>query len=397
MCRKKIMYPSLIFSLMWGVACFLVAIAQLNIYETRLATYFEFVYMNDYIILFSISSIIGFRLAHNQNTQAKSIRPADTLPVLQYYLHKYRWIMHINFILGISRIIAMVSLYGFDSFHDYRMAIVSNQSTGIVSLIIRLSNYSLIFANYYIALLGFYHGRITVNKNQVLLNFLFFAPVQMSTGGRLFILCFILYYFLPFILGRTISMRVDAAKKFLSKSERIILLSILGPLIALVPIMGVLRSEEGSATIEDDGFNKFYYITDGMQTTEFAMVNFEGNFSPDYGKNSFLMSSTKNISDFNRLKEGTRYAPMVNSILVRLYFDFGFYGSIIAFCIIAFFLEYIGLRCIRNITMINLIIFVIISKIMYESVIFDAFAVSWMLKSLALMYIFKKYIFKYSY
>lgn len=60
-------------------------------------------------------------------------------------------------------------------------------------------------------------------------------------------------------------------------------------------------------------------------------------------------------------------------LYTRSYLDYGYWGNLVFVFLICLFGEYIALRCLGRLTLINFCIFVVILKIFYESVM--AFAI----------------------
>lgn len=55
-------------------------------------------------------------------------------------------------------------------------------------------------------------------------------------------------------------------------------------------------------------------------------------------------------------------------IYTRAYLDFGYWGTLVFLFIVAFLGEYISLRCLGNMTLINFFIVMVVLKMFYESV-----------------------------
>ena len=85
------------------------------------------------------------------------------------------------------------------------------------------------------------------------------------------------------------------------------------------------------------------------------------------------MASFGNFSDQHKeylsFLLGTKNSAGVKAFLVPLYLDFGYYGSVVALFFLAFLIEYFAIRCLNWLTVIRLCVFVLLLKMVYESVI----------------------------
>lgn len=94
----------------------------------------------------------------------------------------------------------MISSVGVDSIMDYRLAanaMMMTSSLSVAGIIFKITAYVQMLANFYVGLYGLKTGIETLNFRKILGIFILYAPTQMATGGRLFIL-----YFILFFLGR---------------------------------------------------------------------------------------------------------------------------------------------------------------------------------------------------
>ena len=122
--QNRILYPSVVFSIMWGINCIFTAAILMgfgsNLY---LREEYSYEYMDSYIVPFTIVSLVAFTIAHKR-AHSKRIKVLFSLRSLNTILRKYKFIMWLNFIGGILRIVVMVTLVGvsLDNVMDYRMA-----------------------------------------------------------------------------------------------------------------------------------------------------------------------------------------------------------------------------------------------------------------------------------
>lgn len=369
--KNKILYPSIIFSVMWGVACVYTG-AILNGYGENLylKEYYKYQYMDSYIVLFTIASLLGFMLAHLFTRRySGNVNLAISHTFMDNILKKYKWVMWLNFFGGLLRIVTAVATFGFDSMMDYRMAanaLMMAPSFTFVGIVFRITAYTQMLANFYLALYGLKTGFGQLNMKETVGMFILFAPTQMATGGRLFILYFILYFFGTFIFARGLKIREDGGRLFERNEKRILAYAAVF-FFFFVAIIPMLRSG-GIDKDKESALEKFAYITEGTLSTEQLMqVIPPASVQPEYGMASLGNISIQHKKYFLFLR-GTKNSSGVKAFLVPLYLDFGYYGSAIALFFLAFLIEFLAIRCLSRLTVIRLCVFVVLLKMVYESV-----------------------------
>lgn len=380
--KNKVFYPSVIFCFMWGMNC----IFHFLIYEgwvnplTDIST-FDYVYMDTYIIYFTMATIVGFSLAHIFFSN-KRIMICFSVDFMNTILSKYKWVMWLNFFGGILRILVMVALVGFSFSNviDYRLAANEMMMVGqssFVGLVFRLTAYINMLATLYISLSGLKTGMGYLNMKETLKLFILFAPVQLATGGRLFILYFVIFYFGCFMLGRGISI-YSTRKKWLLPEERRVLIKMAMIISPLVVAISLSRGDGGVNNIskyEGTFLDSFTYICDGTMVTDKCMEFFSGGqtLKTANGYQTFV-GMTNPAYEFRAYKHNTVFASSVYTIIYPLFLDFGYVGSLIAWMIIAFILEMIALKSLQKMTIIRFIIFAMLLKMCYESILTNPFA-----------------------
>lgn len=197
--NEKILYPSVIFSFMWGAA-YIYTAAILGGYGENLflKEYYNFKYIDTYVVYVTIVTISGFVLAHYfKKSSDYNVNLRMSEDFIDNVLLKYRWILWLNFCGGLLRIAIMLSTIGFDNMMDYRLAanaMMMTSSLSFAGIVFKLTAYIQMLANFYIALSGLKAGLEYLDLKKVLLLFVLYAPNQMATGGRLFILLFYFFF-----------------------------------------------------------------------------------------------------------------------------------------------------------------------------------------------------------
>ena len=370
--KEKILYPSVIFSLMWGAAYLYTAII-LNGYGENLylKEYYNFKYIDTYSVYVTIVVLAGFSIAHFlKKSSGRRVNLKMNKTFINNILLKYKWILWLNFGGGLLRIAIMLNIVGFDSMMDYRLAanaMMMTSSLSFAGIVFKLTAYIQMLANFYLALSGLKTGLGHLDLKKVLFLFILYAPNQMATGGRLFILYFILFFFGAFIVGRGISIG-DKSRRLLENSEKKILFLVFIGLFLLTGVIAMLRSGSINES-KENAFDKLAYVTEGMLCSEYIMRYYPpGTFQLDKGENTTGTLSKQYLS-FRRYLNNTKMSASVVCIYTRPYLDFGYWGTLAFLFIIAFLGEYISLRCLKNMTLINFFIFIVILKMFYESVI----------------------------
>lgn len=372
--KEKILYPSVVFSFMWGAA-YLYTAAILNGYGENLylKEYYAFRYMDVYAAYVTIAVLAGFTIAHSFKKIGSKINFGISIDLIDNALLKYKWILWLNFWGGLLRIAVMLNTIGFESMMDYRLtanAMMMTSSLTFVGIVFKLTAYVQMLANFYIALSGLKVGFEHLNLKKVMVLFILYAPNQMATGGRLFILYFILFFFGAFIIGRGLAIKKEP-RRLIETYEKKVLFLVFASLLSLVGIIAMFRSG-GINESKENTLDKFAYITEGMLCTEYLMRYYPPKtFQLDYGENTTGKLSKQYLS-FRRHLNQTKMSSSVTCIYTRAYLDFGYWGSLIFLFFIAFWGEYISLSCLRNMSLINFFIYVVILKIFYESVIASA-------------------------
>lgn len=371
--KNRIFYPSVVFSLMWGLNCIYTA-AILDGYGENLFLKDEYVYkyMDTYIIYFTIVSLLAFSIAHKIYGN-RGVHLKFSLDFIDGILSKYKFIMWINFIGGILRIVLMINHVGFslDNVMNYRLAAneMMNAGEGSIGLVFRLTAYIQMLANFYVALYGFRAGFGKLNFKSVLTIFILYAPTQLATGGRLFVLYFIIFFFGSFFLARGISMKIIVRKWIFPQEKRAIII-MFAVLMSIVAIIGMSRAIENGKYEKGESFvEKFSYITEGTLLTEHTMQYYpDGTFQQTNGVHTLTGGSEIYFQFKGDAIIQRKMSSVVISIILPLYLDFGYWGSLITIFIITLFIESLSLRLLSNLTILRFLILATLLKICYESV-----------------------------
>ena len=371
--KNRILYPSVVFSIMWGINCTYTAAILMgfgsNLY---LREEYSYEYMESYIVPFTIVSLLAFTIAHKR-THSKGINLMFSVGSLNTILRKYKFIMWLNFIGGILRIVVMVSLVGFslDNVMDYRMAannVMMGSVGGLVLYVFKITSYIQMLANFYVAVDGLKTGFGKLKFKNVLTLFILYAPTQMATGGRLFVLFFIIFFFGSFLVGRGMAMK-QQKRRWLENSEKRIIVNIFAFFLVIIAVIGMARAGSSKSADDERFFEKFAYICEGTLATDYLMRFYpEGTFEHEYGMFT-LSSQSPQMKRFYGYLQTTKMSSTVYSFITFLYMDFGYWGSIIVWFFLVLFMEIGALKCLNRLTIFRFIVFSVLLKMAYESIL----------------------------
>ena len=373
--KDKIFYPSVIFSLMWGFCSLYTGIILAGFGENLyLKSYYTFKYMDEYIIYFTLVTLLGFYLSHKFGGR-NGISLGFSLDFIDRILGRYKFIMWLCFFGGILRIFLMVNLVGFDvdRIIDYRVAannMMMASGTGFVPLVFKITAYIQMLANFYVALYGFRVGFSVFDLKRSVILFSLYSPIQLATGGRLIIFYFIIFYFGSFLLGRGLAYNYTESSWLLSKEKKALIL-IFGFLLSLVAFIGMFRGNSTSASSKKENFvEKFAYITEGVLCAEKLMCKYPpGTYQCDYGVTTFVTTYTPKYLAFRRQLNGTKMSAVIGCVIVPLYLDFGYWGSLLVWLILVVVMENLSLKCLANFTLVNFLVFLVLLKVSYETIL----------------------------
>lgn len=371
--QTRIFYPSVVFSIMWGINCIFTAAILMgfgsNLY---LREEYSYEYMDSYIVPFTIVSLVAFTIAHKR-AHSKRIKVLFSLRSLNTILRKYKFIMWLNFIGGILRIVVMVTLVGvsLDNVMDYRMAannVMMGSAGGFVLYVFKITSYIQMLANFYVAVDGLKTGFGKLKLKHVLTLFILYVPTQMATGGRLFVLFFIIFFFGSFLVGRGMAIK-QQKRRWLENSEKKIIVKIFTFFIVIIAVIGMARAGSSRSADDERFFEKFAYICEGTLATDYLMRFYpEGTFEHEFGMFTLGRQSPQMKPFFGEMQT-TKMSSIVYSFITFLYMDFGYWGSIIVWFFLALFMEIGALKCLNRLTIFRFIVFSVLLKMAYESIL----------------------------
>lgn len=283
---------------------------------------------------------------------------------------KMRWILYLFFLIGMYRLISVVSKTGFD-YSAMRTYYVNNRySFNTFELnVIRIGSYLNQFAVFYICILGMETALRSIRLMKLVKDFLLFIPFQMSFGGRLFILAF----FAPFIFSYLLTYSVIAIKNK-KKIDRKFLLILASPVIMLVLVQIVKMGETVSVNTFTSYLTEIFYTSTCYIHMNELWSILPQNYSLGYGVNCLGFGSPvyNDVIEIWGIEHNSA-SVCVPSIIPQAFLDFGKIGSLVFFFIIFYLIEDRALVCLKRLTTKNMMFVILLCIITYQTPISSCF------------------------
>ena len=399
--RYRLLLPSTVHTFTWLVCAVLMLSEVKGWIRAEPLPVSKYEYVCPYMLGMIVASVIAFIIAH-QVTIPKEIalrsKPAKLLTVdqLNMFLKRFFWIPVLCLVVGLVMTYFFFSLGGFDTFADYRIMAVSVEKVGYAAIAKRLSGHVSILGLFYMIIVGYKQGISGINLKEFLKYLIMIGAVNMSIGGRLWLLTTLLPYLSGILLAH--SMREDHIS--LSKSmSKLFLIGII--LVSLFSILGRLRSSD-EYNKQTTIFSKFLYYTDGPKMANMVLKQYPpGSFELEYGKSTFLGNWIKSPMQerfANSIKYDRGLSVTVKSLIPNQYYDFGYWGGIVMWGVFCFILEMACLNLRFKNNFLSIILFGALSLILFQAPIGNImFTIVSTLEWLILISFLSEWIFKPSY
>lgn len=358
-----LLLPSTIFGLVWGIStlgCYLYSIdffseSIVNDIYYKANTIPEIGYYQLFVL---ITIFIAFICAHRftrqiNSTDEFSIR--DGINDLTSISSIFRIFLYLFFIVGIVRLIIVLSSVGFNYSAIRILYVNTRQSFSTFDLqLIRIGSYLMQISVIYVSLLGMQSAIYGLSIKRVFNCFLLFCPFQLSFGGRLFILSF----FVPFLLSYFIVYALNGMKYInLSDRKKIRFLILTGAFL----VIGVQILKQGASINLDtlaEYSTEFFYNSSSYIYMGQLWSFLHNSFDLQHGLNLFTGTSPiiENAMEYwNSTENSARYC--VPSMIPGIYVDFGFWGSLPIYFLIFYNIERIALKQISNLSLNNILVY----------------------------------------
>lgn len=391
--RYRLLLPSIIHTFIWGITIFLIICQLKGVLVSHHASDNVFNHSSRFICALMVASVIGFTSAHfitsNQETHLSvslvSINTIDTI------LERFKWVPYLCGIVGVLLLIYLISVMGnIDSFGDYRAIAVATKRVGWVEIPQRISGHINILGGFYLMLLGYKYGQTGINLKIFFKYALLCSAINMSIGGRVWILTSTL----PFLIAYFFSRKYSQTDNYVRRNDRRNILMILIIFLSLFAIIGLIRSESPGGNF----FDKFLYLTDGSRMTNIMLNTFpEGSYNYEYGKSTLLqpfVQSPMTQKFAKSISYDIGLSVTVKSIMPYLYYDFGFWGGAIFWGVICFIVEYLCIMLKYRNSVLAVLLFCLLSGLLFQSPVGQVFIVNvpafeWLI----FLFVFRRKIF----
>lgn len=386
------MLPSTAFCTMWLITCVLIVFQIKGILITNILPVSRFALVAPFTFYVSISVVIGFLFAHLLSNREYNMHYHNVIDIelLEYYLNRFRWVPYVCGITGFLLLVFLITSIGsIDSFSDYRVIALTTERIGYAAIAQRISGHINILGLFYLMIYGYVCGQKGIIIKQFLWIVLLCSLINISIGGRVWILTSLLPFFTTYILS------VKNNKSETDKrSSTIKLLVILMIFVSLFSLLGIARGESDDQRFMD----KFLYLTDGSRMTNLMLEYFpEGTFNHEYGSSTLLNGFIKSpmVQRFaDRISYDIGLTVTVKSILPNLYYDYGTYGGAIFMGFLCCLIEIVCLYFRYSNSIFNLICYGTLAGFFVQSPVGNVFSLyTPIFEWLIIIYIFKDRIF----
>ena len=367
--NKTYALPSTFFALMWGLTSlggFLYSNLLIGVSDYyNNAGHLQEISSYQLTILIVIFSAFLLARFMRREVAVKVTAKFGGLDIV-FIRRKMRWILYLFFAIGMYRLISVLSVTGWNYSVIRSYYLASRSNFGVFdSNLLRIGGYLSQFAMFYICILGMETALRGIRLKRVVIDFLLFIPFQMSFGGRLFILAF----FAPFIFSYLFTRSMTVIKKKNKKIDKKFLLVLASPVIMLIFVQVLKMNENVNvATILSYSTEIFYSSSAYIHMNE-LWSSLPNKYPLGYGLNSLGFDSTV----YNQIREtwGVEHnsaSVCVPSMIPQAFLDFGKSGSLVFFFIVFYIIEDRAMVCLKNLTIKNVLIIVLLCQVTYKTV-----------------------------
>lgn len=394
---RLLLQPSMVHTLIWMFTVLLMIFQLRGIVVTEQISNDKYLLVSKFICFLSLFSVIGFSFAHIITFNQELFHEVTLIerPTIDKLLNKFKWIPYCCGIVGIFLFaFLLITIGDVASFSDYRKMSIVTERVGIAAIVQRISGHINILGFFYLLILGYKHGIDGIELKDFFKCVFLCSLINLSIGGRLWIVTSVLPFFITYLLTRHYSI----VPKNIRKSDNAKFFTIIIICISLFSIIGILRTDSKSdANISF--VDKFLYLTDGARMTNMVFNQYpSGTYELENGKSTFLSGFIHSPME-SRFKESISYdaglSVTVKSIMPNLYYDFGFKGGVIIWGVVCFFMEYFCIRLKYSRSIIGLLLYGLLAYSFLLAPVFNIFAIyTPYIEWIILIFIFRKFLFR---
>ncbi len=393
--RYRLLLPSTIHTFIWLITILLIIFQLKGLFVSNQVSNNVFNFSSEFICILMLTSVIGFTMAHIATARAETKLKVQLIDIetIDRILGKFKWIPYFCGIIGILLFIFLIVTIGnIDSFSDYRILALSTERVGYAAIAQRISGHINILGNFYLMLLGYKYGQTGIDIRGFFKYVLLCSFINISIGGRVWILTSTLPFLVTFFFSRKYSsLDVGLRKKDIMHITVIVLI-----FSSLFSVIAQLRNKSDN---HETYMDKFLYLTDGSRMTNMVLEQYpEDCYNYEYGKSTlaqaFILSPMS--QKFSKsISHDLGLSVTVKSIMPYLYYDFGFCGGALFWGLLCFFIEYVCIRLKYNCTVIGILLFGQLSFLLFQSPVGHIFAVyTPVFEWLIILYVFRKKLFR---
>lgn len=370
---KSIVLPSTIFAFMWGWTSLGIVILKLLNKTSLDSLPSSLIFIGNYefnILLVCFASFLTARFA-TKKYRFISITSLSNNIEIPYLVKRLRWILYLFCFLGIIRLGIVISSTGFNMSAMRAHYLSTRAGFGVLDTnLIRITQYVLQFAIFYVCLLGLNASIYGLNLKQTIKDFIIFMPYQFSFGGRLYILSFFIPFFISYL-----GLHFTKPKSFIHNKTEIRKIGyLIGVALMLIVIMQIFKT--GRTSNEPDvatGGELFYSTTSYVRMYSLLEeLPEENKLKLGYGRNIspwFTTPSKEYTTILKGWEDSSNPALVcVPSMIPDMYLDFGKTGSYFLYFIIFFLIEYIAIKSMRKYSFRNFVTYVLLCIFTFNTV-----------------------------
>lgn len=371
--RYRLLLPSVIHTSIWIITIVLIICQLKGLFVSNIVGNNTFNHSSKFICALMVASVVGFTIAHVVTAREETDLSVQLIDVncLDVILERFKWIPYICGIVGVVLFVYLISVIGsVDSFGDYRIMAIMTKKEGFMAIPQRISGHINILGGFFLMLLGYRYGQTGIDMKNFFKYVLLCSAINMSIGGRVWILTSTLPFLISFFFSRKYS-QVDVDTRRIDKKRILYIILIFMSLFSLI---GLLRNMTGESNFVD----KFLYLTDGSRITNIVYNTFpEGTYNYEYGRSTLLQGVIQSpmAQKFAKsISHDIGLSVTVKSIMPYLYYDFGFWGGAMFWSLICFTLEYICIRLKYRSNIISILLFGQLSSLLFQAPVGSIFA-----------------------
>ena len=358
--NKSFIVPSTFFCGVWGLAS-LGLVAYTNDWVESADYYKRAAYLDQigsYELKIIIVCCLAFILARVKNKNIRFETPTeDNMGNISTMLSFLRWVLYAYFAVGMFRLSLVLYVVGFD-YQAIRELYVNSRAgfTIYEQNLNRIGSYLMQASVFYVCLFGVESALKGMSLKKVFINFLLFAPFQLSFGGRLFIISF----FIPFLFSYAVIFSMNNFSKQRKRKEFSKLYIVAVVTVALVVFMQVLKMGDkvDSSSMKEQS-HEIFYSTSMIYHLNELWSELPSSFPLGLGRNLLGNPSPVYVNIQEEwLMEQNSAAVAVPSMIPDMYLDYGEYLSLVVYFFLAFWLESGAMKLMSRFSFRNFMLYI---------------------------------------